>query len=1290
MKKQLNLFKYIFLITCIVSCFVAVAIGLCKWIISTTIETVPIEITGIQDDTLTDILESVDYDGNSHKPHESLDTFVAENYSITYYNSSDEQIGFGSLYSGPTNAGTYKVKYENNVNHVISIVLFKINSIKPVIFGERMYYTPNIDDYNLIAKGIDEDILDGNWNKEFFNINTSDYISSTSEGKDSHYITIKCKFSPNNSNYYEVEENINFPLYSVAYNGSSYYSRIENALYKSSSGTVNIIFATNPVIYGFEQNDGSFSTTIKSGVTLYLNYNSSATKSQDKAKRTSNGIVKFDGTKQIPAEHPNGWDYDTDPCLVYVEEGVNILNNGVLTIGGELSAAPFGPRNGHTSGDYTVLLMKDNSSIVSTGQLNCYGFIYEYCGLCEAYPYSQKYCSECSNVNCNVIFEGGILKVPYVIKDMGDGSCITGFKASTENEGYTAPPFNLFSFENISANVTIKYGTTVNAIVNIYAASLSMIQEAVVKLVSSGDEALIQLNEGSYFTTKYDLTTTVTKYNFYGDVNINSMDVNINAVIMSISINTKVCYLPLSWQFDVSFNCLEIVSSDGSTSTKVPATVECAQMFKMMPGAILKINEGVTFNASTIFIYEEYTDNAIMAKTRYPSTKDPALLCVGGILNVDNLGGEVKSISPNAVLNIIESNQSISYEALNCFQVGATTISQARITDWAKYSKYSALMLGTKNNNNIYRDKIGEYKSTLRKYTYNNEEYHYWGYYDNISLEFNCGLNGVSVDSIIIENVFFDKVDFELTLDIDYIPTNNKMNDLASHYYFINWTYNYGGQNICIDQNTTEIVINGNTTFYASWNPTEYNIIIGGYKYEGCEEVGNITDEEGNDFKIFNTNKFTIETEQPLNIPIHSKNYVFGGWYLDNNCSGTQITAIKGEDYVSFEQITLYGLWYPEGTDTYTLNYLFDYPDGYSNAQIQEIFNIFYTTSSSVLSVNINNYSMPMNCFSQNNNTNFSSYFIGWYDSNDNLLGNSSTTNDELNNNIRALLTELHESNDDLDDNSKVKTLNITGKWGSKSEVTVIDYRTSTKESIERTEKITEYKKAAKGSIGLEPALSEKQQTRKQEFNGKRTIETPFDNWLSIVKDLTADQDAQSIMKKIRKILAFLWAIGLLLFSNTMIIQAEEYEYDMLNRVTKVIYEDGSYVQYEYDKNGNIVNIHVSDVKSGEGKEENDKNPPTESEESAGEGKEENDENPPTESEESAGEEIEEDDKTPIGGSGDAADEGKEGETENPSAENEDTSIEVIDKMKELMVTIVKAIDGIVQFLEELFKSIFK
>lgn len=35
---------------------------------------------------------------------------------------------------------------------------------------------------------------------------------------------------------------------------------------------------------------------------------------------------------------------------------------------------------------------------------------------------------------------------------------------------------------------------------------------------------------------------------------------------------------------------------------------------------------------------------------------------------------------------------------------------------------------------------------------------------------------------------------------------------------------------------------------------------------------------------------------------------------------------------------------------------------------------------------------------------------------------------------------------------------------------------------------------------------------------------------------------------------------------------ATEYEYDKLNRLVKTTYEDGSYVTYEYDANGNIVN----------------------------------------------------------------------------------------------------------------------
>lgn len=72
------------------------------------------------------------------------------------------------------------------------------------------------------------------------------------------------------------------------------------------------------------------------------------------------------------------------------------------------------------------------------------------------------------------------------------------------------------------------------------------------------------------------------------------------------------------------------------------------------------------------------------------------------------------------------------------------------------------------------------------------------------------------------------------------------------------------------------------------------------------------------------------------------------------------------------------------------------------------------------------------------------------------------------------------------------------------------------KESIENTLKISEYKKPEKSSVVKEPPLPPQYNKRKEEFNNKRVQETPFDSWLSIIKDQTADKDPTSVMKKIR------------------------------------------------------------------------------------------------------------------------------------------------------------------------------
>ncbi len=54
--------------------------------------------------------------------------------------------------------------------------------------------------------------------------------------------------------------------------------------------------------------------------------------------------------------------------------------------------------------------------------------------------------------------------------------------------------------------------------------------------------------------------------------------------------------------------------------------------------------------------------------------------------------------------------------------------------------------------------------------------------------------------------------------------------------------------------------------------------------------------------------------------------------------------------------------------------------------------------------------------------------------------------------------------------------------------------------------------------------------------------------------------------------IVFLATLSLFVVIMSVKVHAETYEYDALNRVTKVIYDDQSYTVYEYDANGNIIN----------------------------------------------------------------------------------------------------------------------
>ena len=59
------------------------------------------------------------------------------------------------------------------------------------------------------------------------------------------------------------------------------------------------------------------------------------------------------------------------------------------------------------------------------------------------------------------------------------------------------------------------------------------------------------------------------------------------------------------------------------------------------------------------------------------------------------------------------------------------------------------------------------------------------------------------------------------------------------------------------------------------------------------------------------------------------------------------------------------------------------------------------------------------------------------------------------------------------------------------------------------------------------------------------------------------------------KKLIMIFVIIIIVVSARICVSAETYEYDKLNRLVKVVHDDGSYTEYKYDKNGNLISVKV-------------------------------------------------------------------------------------------------------------------
>ncbi len=227
-----------------------------------------------------------------------------------------------------------------------------------------------------------------------------------------------------------------------------------------------------------------------------------------------------------------------------------------------------------------------------------------------------------------------------------------------------ASPFNRFFCLNIFAKTIHNPSSKFNGYVDLYANSAH--NESIIKLIATSDnESLINLASNAILETKVNRETLVNTMDFYGSFTLNALSLQLN-YITTINIGTENVVLPISWYFNVNMHEFK----DGNAST-VDLT---KQGIKLLPGAKMIIDSGVTVDAKYITIYESFPTSKENNSDRVGYTVNgewiayekahnvPAQFVLNGKLSIATIGGKVMVEEDGAILSVTGSTLAIVRE----------------------------------------------------------------------------------------------------------------------------------------------------------------------------------------------------------------------------------------------------------------------------------------------------------------------------------------------------------------------------------------------------------------------------------------------------------------------------------------------------------------------------------------------------------------------------------------------------------------------------------------------------
>lgn len=415
-----------------------------------------------------------------------------------------------------------------------------------------------------------------------------------------------------------LDKRTQWGIKSVAYTQNdgtnTYYTSIEAALKRTSSGTVYVIPGTNPTI--------SHNCEIKSGVTLALPYEDDL-----KEKHVLEDSART-GTGDFADKQPETY----RKSQVTIADKITLTNNGTLFVGGVLGRNGQAP-TGRTIGDYSEISLGRDAHITNSGQLTCYGYIKEK---------TAKNGSSVDSIN------SGKLDLPFVIYDFRGGAYSAyAVVVSAELLGKRkACPFNVFDFPNIQGLVSLSDSSSIKGIVTAYASD-AVQQTSAIIVGPSSLKPLICIESGT-ISYRYDAPygyayndilasdeKQINKTTFYvsGEVSIASM-----SVTLGITLDTSKFCLPFSYKFDFEF-----ISGRTKVSNRI----------KFLAGSRVHIQQGATLqvNNETTF-YQNYVPKITYPGTLlYPSYAFSSTLINDGklVLNAD-FGGIIEANQTSGII----------------------------------------------------------------------------------------------------------------------------------------------------------------------------------------------------------------------------------------------------------------------------------------------------------------------------------------------------------------------------------------------------------------------------------------------------------------------------------------------------------------------------------------------------------------------------------------------------------------------------------------------------------------